>query len=127
MSKPNKNHHEWCKNYKARGQREINKAIEQERHKERLAKFAKRREEGKTYQYVKNPYDVKTEPIKHALEKERRARKVSSPLCEFQQWARYFGRMNRELNMIKEAERQEEIKSRKNRIKDKEKNKEDSE
>ena len=51
MAKPNKAHKERCVKYKNRGQREINKKKKQERDKKRIARFAKRREEGKTYKY----------------------------------------------------------------------------
>lgn len=56
MAKPNKAHKARCERYKSRGQREINKALKQEKHKKRMAKFAARREAGKTYEYKPNPY-----------------------------------------------------------------------
>lgn len=51
MAKPNKAHKQRCENYKKRGQREINKKLKQEKDKKRIARFAKRREEGKSYKY----------------------------------------------------------------------------
>lgn len=108
MSKPNKKHTEWCKNYKSRGQREINKAIKQERHKKHLAKLAKRREEGKTYSYQKNPYEKGT--YQWGLECIRREEKVHKEPNEYKRYARIFGRLDRDLRAIEEAVRQEEIK-----------------
>lgn len=106
-----KKHHEWCKAYKMRGQREINKAIKQERHKKRMERFAKRKEEGKSYVYQPNPYVKGT--FAYEMEAERRARKNNGKLCEFQRWRRYFGRMHRDTRAIYEAERQEQIRNRK--------------
>jgi hypothetical protein len=68
-----KKHKQWCENYKKSGQREINKALKQERHKRRMAKFAKRREEGKTYEYKPNPY--KKGSRDWHIEREERSRK----------------------------------------------------
>jgi len=52
MAKPNKNNKLRCERYKAQGRREINKKKKAERNEKRIAKFAKRREEGKAYEYV---------------------------------------------------------------------------
>lgn len=41
----------WCENYKKSGKREENKRIKQKRDEKRRERFAKRREEGKTYKY----------------------------------------------------------------------------
>lgn len=108
MSKPNKKHTEWCKNYKSRGQREINKAIKQKRHEKRVAQFAKRREEGKTYSYQKNPYEEGT--YQWGLECVRREEKVHKESNEYKKYARIFGRLDRDMRAIEEAARQEEIK-----------------
>lgn len=108
MSKPNKKHNEWCKNYKSRGQREVNKAIKQKRHEKRVAQFAKRREEGKTHSYQKNPYEKGT--YQWELERIRREEKVYKEPNEYKKYARVFGRLDRDLRAIEEAARQEEIK-----------------
>ena len=108
MSKPNKKHNEWCKNYKSRGQREVNKAIKQKRHEKRVAQFAKRREEGKTHSYQKNPYEKGT--YQWELERIRREEKVYKEPNEYKKYARIFGRLDRDLRAIEEAARQEEIK-----------------
>lgn len=112
MSKPNKKHTEWCKNYKSRGQREINKAIKQERHKKRLAKNAERKKENKVYVYEPNPFPKGTPG--YEVQKticalgHNEDRKNSMP--EFQRLARVFGRLDRDMRAIEEAARQEEIK-----------------
>lgn len=108
MSKPNKKHTEWCKNYKSRGQREINKAIKQKRHEKRVAQFAKRKEEGKTYSYQKNPYEEGT--YQWGLEHIKREEKVHKEPNEYKRYARVFGRLDRDMRVIEEAARQEEIK-----------------
>ena len=108
MSKPNKKHNEWCKNYKSRGQREVNKAIKQKRHEKRVAQFAKRREEGKTHSYQKNPYEKGS--YNWEAERIRREEKAYKEPNEYKKYARIFGRLDRDLRAIEEAARQEEIK-----------------
>ena len=111
MSKPNKRHSEWCKGYKSRGQREINKAIKQKRHEKRVADLAKRKEEGKTYSYQKNPFAKDTR--EWATERARREEKVYKESNEYKKYARVFGRLDRDMRIIEEAARQEEIKLKK--------------
>lgn len=101
-------HHEWCKNYKARGQREINKVEKQKRHEKQVADFAKRREEGKTYTYQKNPYEKDSR--EWVTERARRASKEYRDSNEYRHYARVFGRLDRDMRAIEEAARQEEIK-----------------
>ncbi len=108
MSKPNKKHNEWCKGYKSRGQRVINKAIKQKRHEKRVADFARRKEDGKTYSYQKNPFVKDTR--EWATERARREEKVYKESNEYKKYARVFGRLDRDMRAIEEAARQEEIK-----------------
>ncbi len=108
MSKPNKKHTEWCKNYKSRGQREINKAIKQKRHEKRVVDFAERKENGKSYFYQKNPYEKDTR--EWLTERAKREEKVYKESNEYKKYARVFGRLNRDMRAIEEAARQEEIK-----------------
>lgn len=68
----------WCEHYKQTGQRERNKALKAERNEKRIAYFAKRREEGKTYEYKPNPYNPNgkyTEKRKYHAERMARAEK----------------------------------------------------
>lgn len=76
MAKPNKRHKEKCKQYQTEGRREKNKALKAERHQKYLEKFAKRRDEGKTYEYKPNPYTPGTN--KHRIEADKRAEKNKS-------------------------------------------------
>lgn len=119
-----KRHNEWCKGYKARGQREVNKQIKQEKHKDRLAKIAIRKEEGKTYTYHKNPYEKGTR--EYETERARRAAKHKESfdvqMGEVQRWARYFGRLDRDIKEEQEAIRKAAIKNRKIKGKGKLKN-----
>jgi len=108
MSKPNKKHDEWCKGYKSRGQRAINKAIKQKRHEKRMAKFAKRKEDGKTYTYQKNPYEKDSR--EWLTERAKREGNVYKEPNEYKRYARVFGRLDRDMRAIEEAARQEEIK-----------------
>ena len=57
MAKPG-NNKKRCEKYKQRGALEKNKALRQERNEKRIAKFAKRREEGTCYVYHKRDPDV---------------------------------------------------------------------
>lgn len=74
MSKPNKNKHH-CDKYKSSGAHEINKQKKQERHKKRMEKFAKRREEGKAYEYKPNPFKEYTRKWWHEKQ-DREAKNV---------------------------------------------------
>lgn len=67
MSKPNKNKHR-CDKYKSSGAHEINKQLKQERHQKRMARFEKRHEEGKTYEYKPNPFKKGTKKWHHEAE-----------------------------------------------------------
>ena len=123
MSKPNKRHGEKCKEYKLAGRREINKAIKQERHKKRMAMFAKRKEEGKAYEYEPNPYDRTNMEYAHNYVKQAREKlafnSYKNSMPEFKRRARVFGRLNRVVFQEKEAERMEAIKKRKLKAKGK--------
>lgn len=55
--------------YKQENRRAINKKKKAMKHEKRMARFAKRREDGKTYQYEPNPYKKDT---KEYYEEERR-------------------------------------------------------
>ena len=67
-----------CEHYKQTGQRARNKARKAERNEKRIAYFAKRREEGKAYEYKPNPYDPegsRKERKRYFAERKRRAEK----------------------------------------------------
>ena len=80
----NKNHKERCKRYKQEGRRNTNKLKKQKRHEKRMQKFAKRKEEGKTYQYEPIPY--KKGSAEYIREENIRSHKNDSKKTEYQIW-----------------------------------------
>lgn len=108
-------HKKQCEKYKAEGRREQNKRIKQQKHEERMAKFAKRREDGKTYTYKKN--DNPKDSIEYIEEKLLRADKViqsdATRFGEGKRLARTFGRLNRDIKKIEDEKREEAIKAKK--------------
>lgn len=101
MSKPNKRHKEKCQAYKQSGRREFNKAKKQERHEKRMAKFAKRREEGKTYEYKPNPYKQGSKNWKH--ERDDRAAKNTGKRLEIARMDSIWRKLNNELEAEERA------------------------
>lgn len=69
----NQRNKEKCQAYKNAGRKAINKELKAKRHEKRMAKFAKRREDGKTYEYKPNPFKEGTK--KWREENQRRAEK----------------------------------------------------
>ena len=61
MSKPNKNRKKYYETYKQENRRLKNKEKKREKHEKRMAKFVKRRKEGKAYSYKPNPFETGTE------------------------------------------------------------------
>lgn len=99
MAKPGTNKKR-CEKYKLSARREINKELRQERHKRRMEKFRKRREEGKNYQYDKDKYP-KTEPS-------------DGGKTEFQRWKSIMDKLDNELNQIEKEEKARLYKATKN-------------
>ena len=100
MAKPNKRHKEKCQQYKTSGRYEINKQKRQERHVKRMAKFAKRRKDGKTYKYKPNPYRPGTRAWRH--EKEDRAAKNKWKRLEQARMDSAMAKLNNELAAAEE-------------------------
>lgn len=73
MSKPNKNRKKYYETYKQENRILKNKEKKREKHEKRMAKFAKRRGEGKTYSYKPNPFKKDSE--EYILEENNRRRK----------------------------------------------------
>lgn len=93
MSKIGKNKKR-CEKYKASGNRERNKILKQERHKKRMERFAKRREEGKNYVYDKDkPLSLKTEP-------------GDGGKTEFQKWRSSMAKLDYEIKKADQEEKQ---------------------
>jgi len=83
-----------CEKYKLSGARERNKQIKQERHKKRMERFAKRREEGKAYVYDKDkPASLKTEP-------------GDGGKTEFQKWRSEMAKLDYEMKKADQEEKQ---------------------
>lgn len=78
MSKPNKNRRKYYDAYKQEGRLLKNKEKKKAKHEKRMAKFAKRREEGKSYSYKPNPYKEGTDEF--ILEENRRRVKNVRPI-----------------------------------------------
>lgn len=78
MSKPNKNRKKYYETYKQENRRLKNKEKKREKHEKRMAKFVKRRKEGKAYSYKPNPFETGTE--KYILEENNRRRKNNRPI-----------------------------------------------
>lgn len=99
-------HKEGCKKYQSEGRREKNKAIKQQRHEKRIAKFAKRREEGKSYVY--NPDGAGTNLRKYKVKEAEEKR-----FGEYRKWARAYGKLDHAISAERERQRAEEMKNRK--------------
>lgn len=100
-----------CEKYKLSGREAENKALKQERHKKRMARFAKRKEEGKAYVYRSG----------HAQEKLKanRARKDYDPVNgvwlanagskqprhgEYNKWKSVMGKLEYQMSKLKAEE-----------------------
>lgn len=80
-----------CEAYRRSGRREINKDLRAKKHLARVEHFAKRKEEGKSYQY---------KPTKSWKEKERRAKKNVDRRLPIQKWTSLFAKADYELEQL---------------------------
>lgn len=104
MAKPgNKNNKLRCENYRKSGRKAINKQLRQERHEKRMAKFAKRRADGKTYEYKPNPYEKGTSL--YYWEQSKRARKCVNRKLPLQEWTSTMRKLRNQLAAEKEKYR----------------------
>ena len=102
-------HKESCKRYQSEGRRENNKAIKKQKHEKRIARFAKRREEGKRYVYDSDGAGTVLRRHKVAETEENSAKRIG----EYRRWARAFGKLEHQIAAERERVRAEEIKNRK--------------
>lgn len=102
-------HKESCKRYQSEGHREKNKAIKKQGHERRIARFAKRREEGKRYVYNSDGAGTVLRRHKVTEAEENKAERIG----EYQRWARAFGKLEHQIATERERVRAEEIKNRK--------------
>lgn len=77
-----------CQAYRNAGRKQINKDLKAKKHLARIEHFAKRREEGKTYEY---------KPPINGKERQERAKKNQSHKLPIQRWDSCFGKLNYEL------------------------------
>lgn len=96
MAKPGTNK-ERCKRYTASGHREANKARRQENEKKRIAKFARRREEGKAYEWKPNPYDPERQKRQYIEEANARANKNKDRRDWVSRWRSVMRKLDNEL------------------------------
>lgn len=90
--------------YKNSGRRLINKAEKQKKHEKRMEKFARRREEGKTYEYKPNPHKEGTK--EYIIEQNKRETKAKRwyklPLSQF---TSAMAKLDNQLKKEKEAKK----------------------
>ena len=96
MAKPGTNK-ERCKRYTASGHREANKTRRQENDKKRTARFAKRREEGKAYEWKPNPFDPERQKRQYVEEVRIRAEKNGDRRDNVSKWRSVMRRLNNEI------------------------------
>ena len=106
MAKPGTNK-ERCKRYTASGHREANKERRQINEKKRMARFAKRREEGKAYEWKPNPFDPQKQPREFAEEVRIRAEKNVDHRDDVSKWRSVMRKLDNELAM--ETEKNKKI------------------
>lgn len=112
MAKPGTNK-ERCKRYEASGRREANKARRQERAKKREERFAKRRAEGKAYEYKPNPFDPNKQKHKYAEEVRSRSEKNVNHNDDVSIWRSVMRKLDNEIRQIEENEKKELLKNKK--------------
>ena len=90
-----------CQNYRNLGRRQINKDLKAKKHLARIEHFAKRKEEGKAYEY---------KPPKNKKERRERAKKNVDrrvPIAELDSWYR---KLDNELAKEKLAKKEKDFK-----------------
>ena len=100
--------------YKAQGRREKNKALKAKRHEKRLAKFAQRREEGKTYEYKPIPFAKDTE--KYIIEKNSRRNKMEETWNRKTPIQRFISAMRKCENEVEKIEKENKLKKKKVKV-----------
>lgn len=102
-------HKESCKRYQSEGRREKNKVIKKQKHERRIARFAKRRDEGKRYVYNSDGAGTVLRRHKVTESEDNRAERIG----EYRRWASAFGKLEHQIATERERVRAEEIKNRK--------------
>lgn len=97
MSRPgNQNKKKRFEKYKSSGRREANKIVKQQRDEKRRARFAKRKEEGKAYEYEPIPYEKGSKDYNR--EARIRTQKNQSHKTEYQTVTSILQRIQNELD-----------------------------
>lgn len=110
MAKKGKNK-KACEKYRMSGHKAINKELRKERHEKRLAKFAKRKEEGKTYEYKANPYQKGTDEFVIEIQNRHEKYTNSGTKTDFQKFVSTMKKLD---NWLKDEEKRlKEIKENK--------------
>lgn len=104
----NKSHKARCERYKQQGRRLINKKKKQEKHMKLMEKFAKRKEEGKTYTYKPIPFAKDSK--EYIKEKNLRARKNYTHRPALAIYESVMKKLDNELLKQKELEKKKESK-----------------
>ena len=109
-----------CEKYRLSGHKQENKKLKQERHEKNLAKFAKRKEDGKAYEYKTNPYKKGSDD--YVIEKQNRQEKyaTSGTKTEVQKFSSVMKKLNNWLDS--EEKRIKEVKENKTKNKNNKKN-----
>ena len=93
-----------CNAYRVAGRRQINKDLKAKKNLARIEHFAKRREEGKTYEY---------KPPKNNKEKRERAKKNIDRRLPIQRWESLFGKLEYQMNQEELAKKEKSLKAKK--------------
>jgi len=116
MARPGKHKYKYDK-YKNSGHLAENKRKKEQRHKNRLARFAKRKEEGKCYEY--KPISAEKETAGYERESRERSGKNTNKNPEFQRWksimAKLENAIQKEIKEMKSGKRNEEGKGKRQR------------
>ena len=97
--------------YKAQGRREKNKELKAKRHEKRLAKFAKRREEGKTYEY--KPISFAKDSEEYVIVKNARRHKMEETWNRKTLIQRFVSVMRKCKNEVEKMEKENKLKKKK--------------
>ena len=104
MARPG-NNKKRCEKYSRSGHKELNKQLRQERNEKRIARFKKRREEGKTYQYKPNPYKEDTSDwVREKLIRHEKSLPYRH-MTEHEKWKSIMRKLNNELAAQEKAEK----------------------
>ena len=100
--------------YNAQGHREKNKILKAKRHEKRLAKFTRRKDEGKTYVYKPIPFAKDTE--KYIIEKNARRNKMEETWNRKTPLQRFISAMRKSENEVEKIEKENKLKKKKVKV-----------